>query len=53
MQRMTYRVVLMDFLMPVLDGISATALFRQWEQNREEGLSSRQFIIGEDFTPVL
>ena len=27
-----YVVVLMDFLMPVLDGISATAMFRDWEK---------------------
>jgi CheY-like chemotaxis protein len=26
-----YFVVFMDFLMPVLDGISATAMFREWE----------------------
>ena len=48
MQKRRYRAVLMDFLMPVLDGISATALYRQWERSREAAAhEGKQFIIGE------
>ena len=46
MQKTTYRAVLMDFLMPVLDGISATAMYRQWERTNHRKTSGKQFIIG-------
>jgi CheY-like chemotaxis protein len=35
-----YLVVLMDFLMPVLDGVSATAMFREWERTALENAAS-------------
>jgi CheY-like chemotaxis protein len=35
-----YLVVLMDFLMPVLDGITATAMYRQWESTVLRGGSN-------------
>ena len=37
MMKARYSVVLMDFLMPVLDGISATAMFRSWEREHRGG----------------
>jgi CheY-like chemotaxis protein len=31
MKEFAFQAVLMDFLMPVMDGITATQLFREWE----------------------
>jgi CheY-like chemotaxis protein len=57
MKQSSYQAVLMDFLMPVMDGISATAEFRAWEQethgadaappqNGSPGGRLRQVVIG-------
>jgi len=46
MQETRYRAVIMDFLMPILDGITATKEFRQWEDQCRCTEQRRQRIIG-------
>jgi len=39
-----YDIVLLDFLMPVMDGMDCVKQFREWEQVHRRG--QRQFILG-------
>ena len=44
MRERTYDFVLLDFLMPVMDGLDCVRAFRQWENDSRRGVA--QFICG-------
>jgi len=44
MKETRYRAVIMDFLMPVMDGIAATAEYRAWEQDSRVNATSSAHV---------